>query len=119
MWALPYTVLGLMIGLFGVVARGRILWRWPLEFCDGGVAWFLSRLPGGEFVMAITFGHVILGRTEAALDISRDHELIHVRQYERWGPFFGPAYLGCSLWLWLRGRRGYRDNPFEREAYGD
>ena len=58
-------------------------------------------------------------RTEPALDISREHELIHVRQYERWGPCFGPVYLGCSLWLWLRGKDGYRENPFEKEAYGD
>jgi hypothetical protein len=28
-----------------------------------------------------------------------------------------PAYLGCSAWLWLRGRHPYWDNPFEREAY--
>jgi len=42
---------------------------------------------------------------------------VHVRQYERWGPLFGPAYLGCSLVLWLMGKRAYRDNPFEVEAY--
>jgi hypothetical protein len=29
----------------------------------------------------------------------------------------GPAYLGCSLVLRLTGRRAYRDNPFERQAY--
>lgn len=31
----------------------------------------------------------------------------------------GPAYLLASLYLWLAGRRPYRNNPFEREAYGD
>ena len=36
-----------------------------------------------------------------------------------WGPFLGPAYLGCSFFLWLKGRDPYRDNPFEREAFGD
>ena len=117
-WASPYTVVGLIIGLIGVCCQGRVLWRWPLEFCDGGTSWFLDRLPG-DYVMALTLGHVILGRTGAALDISRDHELIHVRQYERWGPFLGPAYIGCWVWLWLRGKDGYRENPFEREAYGD
>jgi len=30
-----------------------------------------------------------------------------------------PLYLGWSLWLALRGRRAYLDNPFEREAYRD
>ena len=33
------------------------------------------------------------------------------------GPLMGPAYLGCSLGLWLMHRRPYRDNPFERQAY--
>jgi hypothetical protein len=62
-------------------------------------------------------GHVILGQTDASLDISRAHELVHVRQFEVWGPFMGPAYLLCSAWMWLQGARPYRDNPFEREAY--
>ena len=56
-------------------------------------------------------------QTDAALDISRDHEMVHVRQFERWGPLMGPAYLGCSFVLWLMHRRPYRDNPFERQAY--
>ena len=92
--------------------------RWPLEFCDGGVAWFLRRFTG-EFAMAMTLGHVILGLTESALDISREHEFVHVRQYERWGPLFGPAYLGYYAYLKARGRDGYRENPFEKEAFGD
>ena len=47
------------------------------------------------------------------------HEMVHVRQYERWGPAFGPAYLLCSFWLWLRRKDAYRDNPFERQAFRD
>ena len=81
--------------------------------------WLLQHLPSGQFTLALTLGHTILGQTDAALDISREHEMVHVRQYERWGPLMGPAYLGCSLVLWLAGRRAYRDNPFEREAYGE
>ena len=67
----------------------------------------------------MTLGHTILGSTAAALDISREHEMVHVRQYERWGPLFGPAYLLSSLVLWLRGKDAYRDNRFEREAYDE
>ncbi len=67
--------------------------------------------------MAFTLGHTVFGQTDAALDIARSHELVHVRQFERWGPLMGPAYLGCSLVLWLTGRRAYLDNPFEREAF--
>ena len=69
--------------------------------------------------MALTLGHTILGQSDAALDISYAHEMVHVRQYERWGPFMGPAYLICTLILWLMGYRPYRDNPFEREAYNE
>jgi hypothetical protein len=88
-----------------------------IEFYGGGVKWFVNCLPGGQFTLAITFGHVILGQTAASLDISRQHEMVHVRQYERWGPLMGVAYLACSLVLWILGRRPYKDNPFEREAY--
>ena len=45
--------------------------------------------------------------------------MVHVRQFERWGPFMGPAYLISSFMLWIIGRRPYRDNPFEREAFGE
>lgn len=117
-WASPYTIPGLMIGLLGLCTRGRVLRRWPLEFCDGGVCWLLEQLPS-DYVMAMTLGHVILGRTEAALDISRDHELVHVRQYERWGPFLIPAYFCCFLFLRLQGKDGYRENPFEKQASGE
>ena len=65
----------------------------------------------------MTLGQTVIARSLADLEGSRDHELIHVAQYERWGPFFVPAYLACSAWLWLRGRDPYFNNPFEEEAY--
>jgi hypothetical protein len=65
----------------------------------------------------MTLGHVILGRNQECLEYSRDHEHVHVRQYERWGPFMLPAYLGSSLVLYFRGLDPYLDNPFEIEAY--
>ena len=65
----------------------------------------------------MTLGHVIIGQTQSDLEYARDHEHVHAKQYERWGFFMVPAYLGCSLWLWIRGKRPYWDNPFEKEAY--
>jgi hypothetical protein len=120
-WASPYTLLGLLVGLLGVCTGGRARVRGPvIEFYGGGTKWFLQRcLPHGQFVLAFTLGHTVLGQTDASLDVSREHELVHVRQFERWGPFMGPAYLLASLCAWLAGRRAYRDNRFEREAYGD
>jgi hypothetical protein len=107
---------GLVVGCAGVATGGSARLRAGIvEFHGGAVTWLLERWPVGPFAM--TLGHVVLGRTAAALDLSRSHELIHVRQYERWGPLLVPAYLACSWFLWVRGKDGYRDNPFEREAY--
>jgi hypothetical protein len=117
-WASPYTLIGLMVGLVGICTGGgaRIRGR-TIEFYGGGVKWLLTQLPSGQFTLALTLGHTILGQCTASLDIAREHELVHVRQYELWGPLMGPAYLGASLLLWLAGREPYRENPFERQAY--
>jgi len=66
---------------------------------------------------AMTLGHVILGRSIQSLDSSRDHERIHVRQYEILGVFFLPVYLTFSAILLLAGKHPYLDNPLELEAY--
>jgi hypothetical protein len=121
LWASPYTLFGLSIGLIGLCTGGGARrWDGVIEFHGGAVEWLLNRLPipGPGGATAITFGHAILGRTESSLDVVHDHEMVHVRQYQRWGPFLGPAYLSCSLVLWLKGDDPYRDNPFERQAYG-
>jgi hypothetical protein len=117
-WAAPWTSLGLVVGVMGLATGGGGR-RGPgiLEFHGGAVLWLLACIPGHAFAM--TLGHVVLGRSAAALDLAQSHELVHVRQYERWGPLFVPAYLACWGYLWLTRRDPYRDNPFEREAYGD
>jgi hypothetical protein len=119
-WASPYTLIGLCLGCLGLFTGGRARIRGRvIEFHGGAVKWLVTHLPHGQFTLAFTLGHTVLGQSDASLDISHDHEMIHVRQFERWGPFMGPAYLLSSLVLWIAGRRPYRDNPFEREAYGD
>jgi hypothetical protein len=116
-WASPNTLVGLVIGLTGLLFGSHVRRAGrAIEFYEGGVKWFLHQLPYGHFIMAITLGHVVLGQTDAALAISREHEAVHVEQYERWGPFMLPAYFLSSVYVWLSGRRFYRDNPFEREA---
>jgi hypothetical protein len=118
LWASPYTLLGLLAGAIGLCTGGHARLRGRvIEFYGGGVKWLLERFFFGRGAMAFTLGHTVLGLTDAALDISREHELVHVRQFERWGPLMGPAYLVCSLVLWLTGGRPYYDNPFERQAF--
>jgi len=117
-WASPYTLLGLLIGGIGLCFGGRVrIVGHTIEFYDGGTKWFIQQLPHGQFTLAFTLGHTILGQSAASLEVSRKHEAVHVAQYERWGPFMLPAYFLSSTFMWLAGRRFYRDNRFEREAY--
>lgn len=88
-----------------------------IEFYGGPIRLGLRRMMFGKNIAAMTLGHVILGQDPISLDAVREHELVHVRQYERWGPVFLPAYLACSLWLWVCRKDLYLDNPFEVEAY--
>lgn len=118
LWAAPNTVLGGMAGLAVVCLGGGVRRvQGVVEFHGGLAGRLLTALPGLRRFGAMTLGHVILGVSPATLDAVRRHEQVHVRQYERWGPFFLPAYLISSLWQLLRGRRAYWDNSFEREAY--
>jgi hypothetical protein len=119
-WAAPMTVPALLIFLPHVILSGggvQIV-RGVVEIYGGGVSKLLTRgvLFRGPF-SAMTLGHVILGADRACLARSRDHEHVHVRQYERWGALMLPAYLGASAVLYLKGLDPYYDNPFEREAY--
>jgi hypothetical protein len=106
-WAAPWSLVGLLLAPFfdrRSFSRG-VLWcegaRWP-------------RALGWRY-RAITFGHVVLC-VDRVDDRIRKHELVHVRQYERLGPLFIPAYLGASAVAALRGGHPYKDNAFEASA---
>jgi len=120
LWAFPATAIGLLLGLGTLCSGGRVRRvQRTLEFRGGLGAWVLRHAPIVGGASAITLGHVILGRTQDDLDRCRSHEGVHVRQYEIWGPFFLPAYLLCSLVLFLGRRNYYFDNPFEVQARTD
>jgi hypothetical protein len=105
------------VGLACIVVSGGKVRRMgsTLEFWGGAVTALLnSRLVNAS---GMTLGHVIIGVAGPKLESIRSHEWVHVRQYERWGPLFIPAYLASSALLWLTGRHPYWDNPFEIEAY--
>ena len=103
LWASPNTLLGLALGVLGVpfgarmhLAEGTLqVLRYP----------FLKPFPA----CAVTFGHCVLYRRGTGPDDPArrhdrqgwqrigDHERAHVRQYERWGPFFLLVYLVSAL----------------------
>ena len=119
LWASPNTLLGFAGGLLMLVGGARVRTiQGAIEFGGGAFGRMLADRKRPIRFRAMTLGHVILGASAADLDAARPHEQVHVRQYERWGPFFLPAYLLSSAWQLARGRRCYRDNWFERQAFG-
>ena len=118
LWTLPNTLIGACFVPLAYLSGGRVKpVEGILEVHGRAIAWLLRRfvpLAGGA--AAITLGHIVIGRDEADLERCRSHEQAHVRQYERWGPFFLPAYFAAALVARLKGGDAYFDNPFERQA---
>ncbi len=106
-WAAPASLAGLLLSPF---FRARYVTR-GIVLCEGA-AW--PRRLGWRF-RAITLGHVVLSVDELDAE-TLEHELVHVRQYERWGLLLWPAYVVASALARLRGGAAYWDNHFERQA---
>ncbi len=114
-WAAPTTLVGLLLGGLALVTGGGVRREAEaLEFHGGALRLIPKLTPVHAKAMAI--GHAIVAVDERTLHAYRDHEMIHVRQAERWGPLFLPAYLAASGWAWLRGGHFYLDNWFEADA---
>lgn len=116
-WAAPCSFVGVVLGSCVLLLGGKTkLSLGALEFTFRESEAACGKLAKSLAFRAITFGHVIIAVTENELTYSRDHELVHVRQYERWGLAFFLAYPASSLWQLLRGRNAYWDNRFEIQA---
>ena len=115
LWAAPTSLIGAAFGAAALLSGGRMRrTAAALEFHGGALRWISRLTPVRADAMAI--GHVIVAVDEAAMEVCREHELVHVRQAERWGPFFLPAYFGASALAWARGGHYYQDNWFELDA---
>jgi len=116
-WAGPNSALGLALGFLMLLLGGRARLHEGVAEFHGGLVGVLLTWPRIACPFrAVTLGHVVLATDASSLARSRDHERVHVRQYEKWGPFFLPAYFASGLWQLACGRRCYRDNYFERQA---
>ena len=115
LWAAPTSLVGLVFGGIALLSGGGLRREaQALEF-HGGLLRLIPRLTPVQ-ASAMAIGHVIVAIDERTLDAYRDHELIHVRQAEQWGPFFLPAYFAASALAWARGGHFYEDNWFEVDA---
>jgi len=117
LWALPYTLIGALFTPFVLATGGRAhVLDGVLELYGPLPEFWLRRVALVPNAAAITIGHVVLARDREALEFTRAHERAHVRQFERWGLAFVPAYLVAGAWALLSGDGAYRGNYFERDA---
>ena len=107
MWAGLWSLVGLLLAPF--FSKREV--RDGVLVCEG--ATWPAKL--GWNYRAITFGHIVLCVDEPD-DALLAHEMVHVHQYERWGPLFVPAYLIAALMSVVKGGHPHRDNPFESSA---
>ena len=118
-WASPATLVGLTLSMVAVATGARpSVVDGIVEVSGGRLQRLIDALPAACRFGAITFGHVVICVDAATAAAARAHEQVHVRQYERWGIVFFPLYAASSLVQLVRGRDPYRDNRFEREAFG-
>ncbi|RDD81877.1 hypothetical protein DVJ77_11645 [Dyella tabacisoli] len=106
LWTLPNTLIGLLVGLFGLAFGARMSWReaelavvfrcWPW---GAGGALTLGNVivhTGDDLdVRCLTYAHRAGLCTEASVSLA-DHERAHVYQYMVLGPLFLPLYLLCG-----------------------
>ena len=119
LWASPWTLAALSLGILAAGCGDSLYLHRGVIVCHGPwLSRLLRRVPIRGGAAAMTIGHVVLARDAASLQRCLSHELVHVRQYERWGPLFVPAYFIASVAAALAGGDPYRDNGFEREAFG-
>jgi hypothetical protein len=113
LWSGTNSVLGFLASLASLSVPRRSGGIAICRSSRGFARWFLTQ----RGYCAITLGHVVLMTPESPPDILA-HEMVHVRQGERWGPLFLPLYLLSMGLIRARGGHPYWDNPFEVEARG-
>ena len=116
-WASPASALGvclaLLVGVVGAKVK-RVSGVLEVSLAPRNAA--LCKAANCLPFSAITFGHVVIACSAQQQATLRQHERVHVAQYERWGALFLLAYPLESLYQMLRGRQPYWDNRFEVAA---
>lgn len=130
LWALPLSLIGLLLALPVLCARGSLLVVSPLPPAGAGGGgstapallvrgrlgdFLLARHPYGA-MHAMAIGHIIIADRSATSRRLLMHELTHVAQAARWGLLFPLAYLAASVVARWRGGNLYWDNVFEVAA---
>jgi hypothetical protein len=115
-WTFPNSFLGLLFIFLAVKGSVHIV-DGSVEIESPLIANVFQKITNSEgSLLALTLGQFVIGCNKTVLRSARKHERVHVRQYERWGILFIPAFFIASFYAKLGGRHPYKDNIFEREA---
>ena len=95
-WVLPVSCIGIVLLPFIILSGGAVKVAAGVIEAEGGILRFLLSRRRFFRIEALTIGHVIFGKNRESLKRCRDHEHVHVSQYERWGPLFPLLYLLSS-----------------------
>ncbi len=112
LWSFPYGVIG-FLGILVAILTNHAVWINP---SDGGIdvvvqGWYAKK-KASQGWGAVTLGWCMFyWEADAYLNSIRVHERVHIKQALRLGLLMPLTYLILSR------LKGYRDNPFEIEAY--
>lgn len=115
LWASPNTLLAVPFMLPTLWGDGK------LRMADGSIQitnWWTWKALGLIGAQGLTLGHAVIYSDSLSALFAHRHEMVHVRQYETFGPFFLPLYFMLSFHAWRTGEHYYMGNLFEVEAYG-
>lgn len=108
---LPWTIIGIIFSLISIPEKFGFS-KNPFAFVINIKSfWWYEWLPGKKGVRAITIGNVVL-LSRKILEKDLEHELVHVKQFNR-APFVFPI-----LYFWENLKSGAVNNKYEKEAYG-
>ncbi len=108
---IPWTILGLICGLISIPQRVVFSSKPKAIILHINSFWWYSWLPKAKGVRGMAIGNVVL-LGQNALPGDLEHELVHISQFEK-EPLIHPfLYEYQNFWY------GYRNNKYEKEAYG-
>jgi hypothetical protein len=89
LWASPYTLAGLLLGVLGLCTGGRARVRAPVvEFYGGGIKWLILRFPDGQFVLALAVNwsplSLLSGTLDSALATARRRYVLAPTELAQW-----------------------------------
>lgn len=107
---LPWSLLGILFAIISLPKK-LIFVKTPKAIIFNIKSfWWYAWLPGMKGTRAMAIGNIVL-LGENILDKDLEHELVHVRQFER-EPFIHPFLYQYQNFI-----HGYKENKYEKEAY--